>query len=96
MASVSDDWSCRIYTLAEIAVNPVEQYDNPSWPQNTNQDTMANAGPAFGLRYIEPEGFGYGRCIAVLVGGPYTGHIAPITYAVNKGCFRFLTRTQLF
>ena len=84
MASVSDDWSCRIYTLVETAVNPVELYDNPCWLQNANQRTAANAGPAFGLRYIEPEGFGYGRCIAVLGGGPHTGHIAPITHAVMK------------
>ena len=59
--------------------------NNPVWPggsgESANQQCLA--GPAFGLRVNEGEGTGYGRCVAVLVGGSSGGHVAPVKNAVS-------------
>lgn len=44
---------------------------------------MSLAGPAFGLRANGGEGTGFGRCVAVLAGGPSGGHLAPVLDAVR-------------
>lgn len=44
---------------------------------------MALAGAPFGLRSNEAEGLDYGRCVAILVGGPAGGHAAAVLGAVR-------------
>lgn len=78
LLSASSDHTCRIYDLTETVQCPIE---NPHWPGST---TQALAGPAFGMRVNEGEGFGLGRCVAVLAGGPSGGHMAPVLGAVSN------------
>ena len=53
---------------------------NPSWPGSKH---MAHGGPAFGLRANDGEGYGFGRCIAILAGGPAGGHQSAVLCAVS-------------
>jgi len=51
------------------------------WPPGTGPSL---AGAAHGLHMTEPEGTGFGRCVAVLAGGRSGGHMAAVLGAV--GC----------
>ncbi|KAL5519108.1 hypothetical protein ACEPAH_791 [Sanghuangporus vaninii] len=81
LASTSYDQTCRIYDLTKRASCKI---DNPHWPRQTRK---ALAGATFGLRSNEPEGIDYGRCSAILVGGPPGGHVAPVLGAAFHPSF---------
>ncbi|OCB86089.1 WD40 repeat-like protein [Sanghuangporus baumii] len=81
LASTSYDQTCRIYDLTKRASGRI---DNPHWPGQTR---IALAGAPFGLRSNEPEGIDYGRCAAILVGGPSGGHVAPVLGAAFHPSF---------
>lgn len=77
MISASDDYSCRIYDLNQKADGV---FINPCWPESKK---MSLAGPPFGLRSTDSEGLNFGRCVALLAGGPSGGHLAPVQCAVS-------------
>ena len=88
LLSASSDHTCRIYDLRETVECPIE---NPCWP---GMAPMALAGPAFGMRVNDGEGFGLGRCIATLTGVISGGHQAPVLGAVSKTPSRSYENSQ--
>ncbi|KAF5312570.1 hypothetical protein D9619_003501 [Psilocybe cf. subviscida] len=96
-ATTSRDHTTRIYDLRLPAVLPVhphtrnargrkEYNPNPHWPPGKNPSL---AGAAHGLRLHpnEIEGFGPGRCVAVLMGGRSGGHNAAVLHAAFHPSF---------
>ena len=78
--STSHDHTARLYDVTQTVQLKVV---NPSWP---GKSVQAYGGPAFGLRSddVGGEGEGFGRCVAVLAGGPAGGHEAPVLSAVSS------------
>lgn len=77
LCSTSYDQTARIYNLErEVPTHPV----NPKWPGSKKQSM---AGPPFGLRGQDGEGFGFGSWVAVLAGGPSGGHQAAVLGAAS-------------
>lgn len=78
--TTSKDHTTRIYDLSFEAR---KGSNNPHWPPSV---APSYAGPAFGLMASESEGYGPGRCLAVLVGGYSGGHQATVFAAVSLRC----------
>ena len=76
--TTSRDQTTRLW---DLRFRPRQQPNNPPWPP---AQCPSQAGVAFGLHMNESEGDreGWGRCLAVLVGGKSGGHQAAVLYAV--------------
>lgn len=104
-ATTSRDHTTRIYDLRLPAVLPVhphtrnargrkEYNPNPHWPPG-KKPSLAGAAHGLRLHPNEIEGFGPGRCVAVLMGGRSGGHNAAVLHAVSRTTSRSFLNNEL-
>lgn len=75
--TTSRDQTVRLY---DLRFRPRQLPNNMYWPLSKHASL---AGAGFGLHMNDSEGEGYGRCLAVLVGGRSGGHQAAVLHAVR-------------